>query len=312
MNAWISRLAILLLAWGTAPAPAQPFTYAGTDDEVVAILAQDADPITYHDAGDEAVAILRVDAERMAEAFRQYIRIHDPDINAKIRNKVVAKANGATIAHFKYQPPGPREPIDIYSRSGRSMKGTMEQLTGTQAESGSSTEAGEEVSAGEEATDAAEAIYYPDDTPTLFRATNMVKRDGWVVRPSVRPGRTGIISGGDAELKALRKLESLFEASPELRGGELTAHVSQIVCESCHSAFNDFAEAYDVKGKVFEFKPDTQANVGLREARKEVASSRLSKAALSNHAPLEWEAPNAASRATAAEAGTLPESELCD
>ncbi|MGN6481548.1 hypothetical protein [Luteibacter sp.] len=267
------------------------------------------------------VATVYRESTVMAEAYRKYVQENGTKLSGKEARALRGKLRGATVAHIRYQPPGNRPEILVHARSGRSIEGTIEQLTGAGGGSGSSTEAGETVSPTEQARDVGEARYYPADTPTSIRAVNLERKAGWVVQPY--PGEDGrVIHGGDAELKALRNLESRLAGNPALQGGRLTGYVSKTVCESCTRAFADFAETYGVSGNVYHLdettvngvavSPGQQWSGTLRRMRTANVDTVLSDEVLEAGSMDWWSTPFEAARVAAAEAGVLAIPAACD
>lgn len=219
--------------------------------------------------GGNVVAILAHDARVHAEAMRSGLR-STPIPTVKVGNAVTpvinhngtmkalrAKVRGATLACIDYRSNATGASISVHARSGRSVLGTITQLSSRRnGASSSGSEAGADISDQELAQDAREASWYPPDNGDV-RARNLQRRQTWVVEPIADSDGT-ITHGGDAELKALRQLELEFERDPTLasEGGEITGYVSKRVCASCRSAFEAFSSRYNVKVNVFDL-PDT-------------------------------------------------------
>jgi hypothetical protein len=274
-------------------------------------------------AGLATVATVYKESTVMADAYRKYILAKGTKLSRRELSKLRGKLRGATVSHIRYQPPGDQPEIVVHARSGRSIEGTIEQLTQARGGgSGTSTEAGEDVSPTEQARDVSEARYYPSDTGTSIRAVNLERKEGWVVQPYPEPdGR--VIHGGDAELKALRNLESRLATDPRLQGGRLTGYVSKTVCHSCERALADFAEAYHVSGNVY-FLDETSAPgedlvaasqewsrtlKALRQANVEaVLDDEVSEASAANWWSMRFDAALVAQ----AEAGVLAIPAACD
>jgi hypothetical protein len=223
-----------------------------------------ASPVVLSPAGGHAVALLAHDAHVHAEAFRKAVLLSDRMVpfkgvplairkSPKFVTTLQRKVFSSTVATFDYTPNGASAaPLRIHARSGKSLDATLGDIVRHQtpgATSGSTSEAGERVSEGEVLADADDARFYPV-SPDI-RATNLQKKDIWVVEPSPEadgPHVARIIHGTDAELKALRQLEYEFEKNPALQqaGGKLTGYVSQEVCHSCRAALDAFGSRYNV------------------------------------------------------------------
>jgi hypothetical protein len=230
----------------------------------MAAMSTHAAPVVLSPAGGHAVALLAHDAHVHAEAFRKAVLLSDRMVpfkgvpvairkSPKFVSMVQRKVFSATVATFEYTPNGAdTAPLRIHARSGKSLDATLGDIVRHQtpgATSGSTSEAGERVSEGEVLADAGDTRFYPVSSD--IRATNLQKKDIWVVEPSPEAdGRNvaRIIHGTDAELKALRQLEYEFEKNPSLQraGGKLTGYVSQEVCHSCRAAFDAFGSRYNV------------------------------------------------------------------
>lgn len=230
----------------------------------MAAMATHASPVVLTPAGGHAVAILSHDAHVHAEAVRKAVLLSERVVpykgvpvpvrkSPKFVTTLQRKVFSATVATFDYTPNGAgAAPLRIHARSGKSLDATLGDIVRHQtpgATSGSTSEAGERVSEGEVLADADDARFYPRSSD--IRATNLQKRDIWVVEPSPEadgPNVARVIHGTDAELKALRQLEYEFEKNPALQqaGGRLTGFVSQEVCHSCRAALDAFSSRYNV------------------------------------------------------------------
>ncbi|QDE38102.1 hypothetical protein FIV34_02260 [Luteibacter pinisoli] len=221
-------------------------------------------PVVLSPAGGHTVALLAHDAHVHTEAFRKAVLLSDrvvpfKDAPVAIRNSskfmtaVRRKVFSSTVSTFDYTPnSGGAAPLRIHARSGKSLDATLGDIVRHQTRDksgGSTSEAGARVSDNEVAADAEDARFYP--TTSDIRATNLQKKDIWVVEPSPEAGPANvskIIHGTDAELKTLRQLEHEFERNPALKqaGGKLVGYVSQEVCHSCRAALDAFSEKYNV------------------------------------------------------------------
>ncbi|HEY4293816.1 hypothetical protein [Luteibacter sp.] len=185
-------------------------------------------------------AILEREAQYHLDAFLMFIADH-PDIVSDVSymDNIRARAIGMTVARFEYTYEiNGRSFTKVYhARSGRSVGGTVADArygSGGTSDSGTMNE--------DILREAQETEYYPRDTPFNVRARNLTPVPG-----------SGIVAQGprsDAELKAVRAIQTNIEDGIIPRGGTLTAYVSKTPCQSCTNAIRNFAEEYNVDGTV--------------------------------------------------------------
>ena len=206
-------------------------------------------------------AILAYDAETHAQAMAQALS-EKPDLPAPKMRALRNKVRSTTLTVLEYTPPGWAHPLRIHARSGRSNASVIEQMRGS--ERGSTTgesDIDSTFSTPEEAAkDLMEHSYYPEQlelhegfrptAPVDIRAPIELQRvDGKIEASIIGDGRN---HSGDAEIKALRKLENLFLDRTVPTNGNLKAYVSKTVCASCRNGFDTMAKEYGVSGEVFE------------------------------------------------------------
>ncbi|WP_157006457.1 hypothetical protein [Luteibacter yeojuensis] len=316
-----------------------------------------ASPPVLLPGGGHAMARLAHDANVHAEAFRKAVLLSDKVVpfngspvalrkSRKFMTALQRKVYSATVSTFDYIPnSGRATPLRIHARSGKSLDATLADIVRHQTPgdtSGSASEAGGRVSDNEVLADAGDARFYPPSAD--IRATNLQKKDAWVVEPSPEAGPADVsrvIHGTDAELKTLRQLEHEFERNPSLSeaGGTLTGYVSQEVCHSCMAAFEKFASAYkNIDITIYYLdttaKPSQAAlidtvsddidiaskasSVLLRSVRRQTAEALLDPSVLAASdaraaawSEVAWSDDATLERIAAAEAGSLGLSEAC-
>lgn len=82
--------------------------------------------------------------------------------------------------------------------------------------------------------------------PTEVHAVLLAGNQSELTHIPLDDGRGDHARRNDAELKAVRSIERDIRAGRVPRGGEVTAFVSQRMCDSCARAVQMFANAYDV------------------------------------------------------------------
>jgi hypothetical protein len=242
-------------------------------------------------------AMLAYDADVYATAAAAALTAAVRAPSMKQIRALEAKTHGATIAIVEYRPPGWEHPIRIHSRSGRSNTSIIQRLGGLSDTSSGVTSTGESdleapfATPDDVASDAAEATYYPDEVslregfrptaPVDIRAPLLDQPTGGVVEASIiGDGRN---HAGDAEIKALRKLESLFIDSSVPQGGRITAYVSKTVCASCEAGFQAIADTYRLSVQVYQLdEVNTPSQAGLYDVLQSdiTAASRASSTLL--------------------------------
>jgi hypothetical protein len=159
-------------------------------------------------------------------------------------NNLRARIRGVTVGRFEYtyQINGKEFTRVYHARSGRSVRGMVGDSKyssgGTSSEPGGSGTIWEDIE-----RDAREGMFYPADTPENVRAANL--------RPIKN---SGVVSSGvksDAELKALRSIQTDIVNGRVPPGGKLTAYVTKAPCPSCEEVIRVFAGEYKVNGNVF-------------------------------------------------------------
>jgi hypothetical protein len=271
-----SRLRLLFC--GAALALAPTLTWAGFvniepgEGNVPALLLQDA--VTYTDAMRNAV--IRIDEAILSPGRRDALNL--------VRNKV----RGATLARLEYtyiEDGKPKTRI-YHARSGHSLESTIRtagkkkgNASGSETSNPDSSAGSDRGTAGDSpeeiAADAAEAEYYPADTDVDVRAPKLPP-EGSVLEPvEIRPGE-GLIHAWDAELKALRKIESDIKRELVPEGGTVTGYVSKTVCESCRRAVETFANEFKADVNIYELVEKAPGHVDDRVSRSLAASKDFS------------------------------------
>lgn len=293
-----TSLRFRLLFCGAALALAPTLTWAGSVNiepaygNAPSLLLQDA--VAYTDA--MRSALLDLNAAILGPGRREALRL------------VRVKVRGATLARLEYtyvEDGKPKTRI-YHARSGHSLQHTVRNAgrktgnaSGGETSNGDSSAGSSDRSAAgdspeEIAADAAEAKYYPADTDVDVRAPKLPPEDSVFEAVEIEPGE-GLIHAWDAELKALRKIESDIATDVVPKGGTVTGYVSKSVCESCRNAIETFAREFDANVNIYELVEKATGDVDDK-VRRSLAASKDFAVTRGNYAKQELAVGNTARR----------------
>ncbi|UPG90660.1 hypothetical protein L2Y96_02485 [Luteibacter aegosomaticola] len=207
------------------------------------------------------------DAIAFTDAMINYTIDHvAAESRASLAGSLRREAKIATIARLEYtwEANGHTNTVVIHSRSGKPISSMLGPRDGSSSGGGSF-----EWSDAQVQEELAEVSYYPQ-MQGHFRATA-------ARHPHTVLEATDAKSRGDAELKALQKLEIEFAEGRIPQGGRLLGMVSKGVCPSCDANFDIFSRTYDVDGKVYYLANRNECAAAVDEglASEELASESI-------------------------------------
>ncbi|NID16151.1 hypothetical protein [Luteibacter yeojuensis] len=204
-----------------------------------------------------ASAKLAKTAQVHTTAFQIALADHPEFLKSgKQMRKLRAKLRGQTIARVEYMHPGGTRVY--HGRSGHSIRSTLASLkSGNRSSrpsegtttSGSDSETSLVDLSDDVAADAAEQVYYPENTREDARARLLPEEESVVQARDIGDGH---VHAWDAEIKVFRTIENDIRTGVVLPGGKITGYVSKTICASCRAAIEEFAGEFDVTVDLYE------------------------------------------------------------
>jgi len=220
-------------------------------------------------------AILEKETELHLNAVRQAVLARPWFVGERtFMSRLQKQLWDSTIARIDYTyttPDGASVTRSYHARSGRSIGGTIDDISGNSSSSGSSSSGSGSGNLTANDIDIRmdidEGGYYPRDTLEDVRVRNLNPRGSTVQVANADYRRVR-----DAELKAFRHIEHDIRQGAVPEGGRITGYVSQPPCDSCANVIRNFGEQFHVSGDVYHLVPETVT--GSRAGGEIAASNR--------------------------------------